>query len=640
MKLQNINGFDTIDDYVEDKINRYRVKEKNFETLFSFMFSEKSNAITEESDGYRIKRITYGECENKIKTVATAFASYLVDVPRGSLVGLYMDNSLRWIQAFWSILMCGYSPVFLNARVPKDVLEQVISDYEIKAVVSDSVEFNVPTHNVNEIFEKDSGEEYVPEVWGKEIFFMSSGTTGMVKLCAYTGENFFYQICDSVNIIKKCPQMKEHYEGELKILALLPFYHVFGFIAVYVWFTFFSRTLVFLKDMNPQTVLKTIKKHNVTHIFAVPLVWEIIYKKAIASIKEKGDATYKKFKAVLSVANNAGAVGRLASKLFFDEVRSNLFGDSIKFLISGGSAISKETLSFFNGIGYHMANGFGMTEIGITSVEISMNAFVRNKGSVGYPFECTEYSISEKGELLVRGKTMASRILHNKEERLTDFNAWFNTKDLVVKDGKRYYHQGRRDDLIVCKNGENLNPELLEKELRLPDIKRLCLFADKDGIPTLLASIEYCFSAQRLCELHDEIKKRLSINNLQDVVKQIALTTDELLSPTDFKISRKKLADRFNKGSFNIIDMQNADTYVKDVLSSVEKKIIECFAQALQKDPKDIKMSSDFFTDLGGSSIDYFVLLDTLKGKFSFEIAKAKEEKLSTPQAFYDFIKG
>ena len=144
----------------------------------------------------------------------------------------------------------------------------------------------------------------------------------------------------------------------------------------------------------------------------------------------------------------------------------------------------------------------------------------------------------------------------------------------------------------------------------------------------------------KLCQIHEELKKRLSVNNLQDVVKQIVLTTDELLSPTDFKISRKKLAEKYNKGSFNIIDVQNADTYVKEVLSSVEKQIIECFAKALQKDPHDIKMGSDFFTDLGGSSIDYFVLLDALKSKFSFEIAKAKEEKLSTPQSFYDFIKG
>ena len=391
--------------------------------------------------------------------------------------------------------------------------------------------------------------------------------------------------------------------------------------------------------MNPKTVLNTIKKHKVTHIFAVPLVWETIYKKALASIKEKGEKTYNKFNRVLKLANGMGPIGKKLSQMAFKEVRENLFGDSIKFLISGGSAISKETLSFYNGIGYHMANGFGMTEIGITSVEISMSAKVRNTGSVGYPFECTEYSVSEKGELLVRGKTMASRILHNGEETVTDFSAWFNTKDLVKKEGNRYYHQGRRDDLIVCKNGENLNPTLIEGGLLVPNVKRLCLFADKEREPTLIASIEYCFSAEKLNSIYQGLKDRLASLNMHDVVKRIALTTDELLSPTDFKVSRKKIAQKYNNNLFNLIDVKQADVYVKEVLSTVEKKIIDCFAQVLQKDEGEISVTSDFFVDLGGSSLDYFVLLDTLKAKFSFDMNKAKEERVSTPQAFYDLIK-
>ena len=45
MKLSNIHGFATIDKYVEDKIKRYGAEEKNFQTLFSYMFSEKQNIL-------------------------------------------------------------------------------------------------------------------------------------------------------------------------------------------------------------------------------------------------------------------------------------------------------------------------------------------------------------------------------------------------------------------------------------------------------------------------------------------------------------------------------------------------------------------------------------------------------------------
>lgn len=639
MKLTNINGFATIDKYVEDKIKRYGAEEKNFQTLFSYMFSEKNNILTESADGYRIQKVTYGECETKIKTLSFALSNKFQNLPQGAIIGLYMANSLAWIQTFWSILSCGYRPLLLNSRLPKTVLEQTLADYEVAAVVSDGESFSIPTYLTADIFAEDNGTEYTPTVWGEEVLFMSSGTTGSVKLCAYTAENFYYQICSSVDIIKTCPQMRMHYEGELKLLALLPFYHIFGFAAVYLWFTFVSRTLVFLTDMNPQTLLNTIKRHKITHIFAVPLVWTTIYKKALRSIRQRGDKTYQKFEKGLRTVNKLGWLGARLSKSWFKEVREGLFGESVCFLISGGSSIEQETLQFFNGIGYHMANGFGMTEIGITSVERSMQAKMRNSGSIGLPFKGMEYSISEKGELLVRGKAMASRIWQDKQENVTDFNAWFNTKDLVEKRGKGYYHQGRKDDLIVCKNGENLNPELMENKLYTDGVKKLCLFAGNEGKPTLLVCIEPCFSKEKLQEVYERIKRKLVENHLQDEVEEISLTTDDLLETGAFKISRKKIAVKYRAKGYHLIDLQNTDAYVEHALSQLEAKICKCFAETLQLDEKDVYMQADFFTDLGGSSLDYFVLIDALKAEFEVETAVADDVKLSTPQDFYELLK-
>lgn len=639
MKLTNLKGFSNTDDYIEDKIKRLSAEEKSFQTLYSLMFSERDNVITEYLDGYRIKKVTYGECESKIRTVATAFSDTFKDIGQGSLVGIYMNNSLAWIQTFWSVLMCGYRPLLLNARLPVSVLEQTFAEHNVAAVVSDSETFSIPTFQVEEIFKNDRGEEYQSSVWGKEVLFMSSGTSGAVKLCAYNAENFYYQICGSADIIKRCPRLKAHYKGELKLLAALPFYHIFGFCAVYLWFTFFSRTLVFLKDMNPQTLLNTIQKHEVTHIFAVPLVWNTVHKKAMRSIRERGEKTYKKFQRALNFVNKTGKIGQLLAKSLFKEVRGNLFGDSIKFLITGGSAISQEVLSFFNGIGYHMANGYGMTEVGITSVETSMSARERNKGSIGKPFLNTEYSVSDSGELRVRGKAIASRILCGEEQIITDSETWFETKDLMKVYKGKYYCQGRKDDLIVCKNGENLNPELIEGKLIVPNVRNLCLFSDKKGTPTLLVSIEYCFSTEKLQGLYKELVQKLEENHLRDEVTQIALTTDELLGAGEFKLSRKKIAQRYSDGGYALIDMQNADGYVEGALSALEDKICQCFAKALQIDKKEVGKTSDFFTDLGGSSLDYFVLLDMLKSEFNLEMVLTESVKLSTPHDFYEAIK-
>lgn len=603
------------------------------------MFSERDNVMAELSDGFRIKKITYGECADQIEQISGKVEEMLSIAPKGSIIGLYMANSIQWIQTFWAILMSGYRPLLINSRMNTETLEKTLAEYQVAAVLSDSKTFTIPTLSVSEIFQAQQKSKTSGETWGEEVLFMSSGTSNNVKLCAYTGENFFYQICDSVDIIRRCPQMKKHYEGELKILALLPFYHVFGFIAVYLWFGFFSRTFVFLKELHAQTLLNTIKKHKVTHIFAVPLIWETIYKTALQKIRARDEKTYRKFQKALALVSKTEGVGNLLAKSAFKEIRENLFGESICFLITGGSGISKDALTFFNGIGYHMANGYGMTEIGITSVEISMKRKMRNKGSVGASFGCTEYSLSENGELLVRGKTMATRVMQNGEATQTDFDSWFNTRDLAVcKDGK-YYIQGREDDLIVCKNGEKINPELIEASLKVSGVEDLCLFTDGQGKPTLLLSVNNCFSAEKLRLVHAETLKALEKAQLKDEVQNVALTMDKLLEGNDFKVSRKKIATRYKAGKFSLIDCQQAEAYTQQLLSALEKELCVCFAQVLQTEVEKISAKADFFTDLGGSSLDYFALIDTIKTRFNVELAISEDERLSTVEEFYQAIK-
>jgi acyl carrier protein len=308
-------------------------------------------------------------------------------------------------------------------------------------------------------------------------------------------------------------------------------------------------------------------------------------------------------------------------------------------LITGGSALSEDALKFFNGIGYHMANGYGMTEIGITSLEISMKRKMRNKGSVGAPFGCTQYSISDAGELLVRGKTMATRIMQKGVETKTDFDAWFNTRDLAVEENGKYYLQGREDDLIICKNGEKINPELLENSLKVDGVQDLCLFTDGHGRPTLLLSIENCYSPEKLRDLLERALKALEKAQLKDEVQNVALTTDKLLEGNDFKVSRKKIAKRFNDGKFNLIDYQKAEEYTEKMLSVLEQELCVCFSEILQRPIEEISATADFFTDLGGNSLDYFALVDTIKQKFNVELSISENERLSSVQEFYERIK-
>ena len=636
MKLRNIRNFNTIEEYVTDKLARFSRESHTMESLYAYMFDEAENTMIEVTDGYRVKKTTYAEARAHIEAVAPTLQKTLQGIPVGSTVGLYAQNSPAWITCFWAILKCGYNILLMNTRLPDAVLESVITDHGIAAVISDSRSFSVPTYAVAEV-DTESGEACKPVPFGEEVTFMSSGTSEQVKLCTYSGESFYHQVCDSLEILKHCPSIGHHYEGELKHLMLLPLCHVFGFIAVYLWFGFFSRTFVFPKDLDPATVQNTVKKHKVTHIFAVPMVWEAVHKAATRKIAGRGDKTYRKFQKATRLVNKLGKSGDLLARKALREVREGLFGDSIEFLISGGSHISAETLAFFNGIGYHLANGYGMTELGITSVERSAKRSLLNTASIGAPFGMTEYRISEEGELLVRGKTRAGRISMGDTVTETDFDAWFSTGDLAEERDGRYYIKGRCDDLIVGPDGENINPVLAEAAITVKGAEQVCLL-QSGGEIILLASVQGVYSAETLRRIHAELTAALEPVKLSRAVRRVLLTDQPLLAGGEIKLSRKRLARAVQSGELPAFDTSGIDRRVEETLSGLEEAVRECFAAVLDRPAADIAPDAHFFNELGGTSLEYFALQSEIKTRFGVEIAFSEGNPLFTVRDFTSYI--
>ena len=406
MKLTNIANFQTINEYVNYKSQKLKKGAQTFSALFELMFSEESNTFWESNNGYRIIKKSYGTVKNEIVKKAYTLQLKLGSFEKGSVVGLYMQNSLEWIEIFWSILKCGYCPLLLNTRLDKKLLEDTLTRTGAKAVISDGETFTLPTYTAEEIVCGEFDGECVS--FGEEILLMTSGTSNMVKICAYDAPSIINQILNAEQIVNASRLIKKHYEGELKQLTFLPFYHIFGLTAMYMWFAFYARSFVALKDMSPQCILNTIRRHKVTHIFAVPLFWNTVYEQAIKKVKERGEATYLRLQKGLKISQKLSGIPVLARwfrKKAFKEVRDKLFGESVCFMITGGGCIGEEVLQFFNGIGYHLSNGYGMSEVGITSVELSEDNHILNSGTIGKPMASVSYRINERGELLIKGKS-------------------------------------------------------------------------------------------------------------------------------------------------------------------------------------------------------------------------------------------
>jgi hypothetical protein len=206
---------------------------------------------------------------------------------------------VEWVAAFWAILMSGNKPYLVNMRYPKNLTENIFHTLNIRySICTGQSQFYTESLDVTAL---EGDHPAVPaEVFENEIAFSSSATSMNEVICFYTGKELSAQMLAYEDIFHWTPRIAKHYKGRLKQLAFLPFYHVFGLVAVFLWFTFFGRTLVFMRDYNPETILKTCRRHQVTHIFAVPMLWHTIEKQIWSEAKKQGEKQEKKLRNALA----------------------------------------------------------------------------------------------------------------------------------------------------------------------------------------------------------------------------------------------------------------------------------------------------------------------------------------------------
>lgn len=647
MPPKNIAGHPSIGSYVGSKLRALRESDGSFEAIFPMMFSERENTVWEETRGYRIVKTSYGEVFDEAVRLSGAIRERFSRLGKGSVIAIAAENGPLWIALLWGVLRAGFNPLLVNPSLGRDALSSVLAESSVAGVVTDSKALPFPCPEILPegcaAVAADSltgGEGFEPDGFGTEIIFLSSGTSSHVKCCAYGARQIKSQILDAAYIIRKSPDAKKHCDGELKLLALLPFSHIFGFTAVYLWFSFFSRTFVRLGDLSPSTLVNTVKKHRVTHIMAVPLFWEKTCSAAMKEIAARGDRTLSKFRKGLAVSLRLGrvpALGRAFSRVAMREVRENIFGDSIRFAVTGGSLVSRETLEFFNGIGYPLRNGYGMTETGITSVELSSRTDVLCSGSVGKPLPSAVYSLNEAGELISSGTSRAIRT--SSDGVVTPMPADFNTRDLARTDRKgRWFIAGRSDELVIDSSGENLNPSLIEPLFSGCGAKEVCLCrTGRDGgapVATLVLSAGRYASPATAEAIKNSAEDLLSSEGLTGRIGRIFITCAPLMEEGDFKLNRRKVGERVSSGAIAPADI--AETAFEAADRSLYLRVRAAFEAALPGAREGVADTADFFSDCGGSSFEWFAMAEALSEELGISFPRSAEG-LSTIKDIYNF---
>jgi len=609
--------------------------------------------------------------DNEVKVTYSAYrdhcyaTAYLVNeklhgIPANTAVGLKAENSHKWAPVFWALLMRGYCPVLLNTREGHDATAETLERAGCSAVITDDgYSYNLPTYTVDGIYSESAKNasffRHVPQNWEDKVFFCSSGTTGTPKILGFSGKNICHQISAARDLPRHTQDiMYPHSMGELKNLALLPFYHVFGFVAVFLWYTFFGRTLVFLSSPHPRQILAICKRLKVTHVFSVPLLWNEVARSIVHSMEQQREDKLVMFNKM--VAYNCNEItkkeaGNGASAFTNRYLQNQLFGTQIRYCISGGGFISKDVLRTINGLGFPLYNGYGMTELGVTSVELSPDVKQRLHGSIGKPLHGIEYKIDDPdrrgiGELLVKTPQRYSFELEKGEIKAASFaDEWFRTGDVVTCDSIGYHINGRIKDVIINENGENVFPDEIESYFRfLPYTKQICALAT-DGVNgnkvlTLVVETNGELSPKQRQEIEKKIRTiNLSLPAFKRVLK-IYITTAPIPVTSTSKVRRSLVKENLESSAYTKASglKPPQQLNVDELTEKWVRKLQQIVGTTLMIEPEKVYPSAHLIADLGCDSLLYTDIICKIEDEFEIQFAPHEFSTCNTIEEFVVFI--
>lgn len=251
------------------------------------------------------------------------------------------------------------------------------------------------------------------------------------------------------------------------LMTVLPIHHVYCFTCDILLSLRYGCTVCVNDSML--RIPQNLKRFKPTIILLVPMIAETIYKKIKAAAEAMPNVP-------------AGAIA------------ADVFGGRLKGIYSGGAYLDPELAKGYRELGIPIAQGYGMTECSPRISTANWND--PSTGDVGTIVNGCEVKIVD-GEIWAKSPSVMQGYYKNPEataESLTD-DGWLMTGDLGYVDEKRHlFITGRKKNLIILSNGENVSPEELENKFACLDwLSDVLVYAD-DGVITA----EVVFSAEFL----------------------------------------------------------------------------------------------------------------------------------------------
>jgi len=472
------------------------------------------------------ERLSYQALAERIDQAAAAFRS--LQIGSGDVVGLFAENSPRWLVADQGLMRAGAIDAVRGAAAPVEELRYILEDSSAVALVVQTADLLQRLQLPAELQERlrfvlvlegsapagaldfdtflglADGQEAPDPITGRDrasapattaTILYTSGTTGRPKGVPLTHANLLHQMRSLACVTRPEPGSP--------VLSVLPIWHSYERSAEYYFFSCAcSQSYTTIKQLK-----KDLPRVKPVIMATVPRLWEAVQAGFEDAVKTFPASRQRLLRAALAnstaftlarrrsrdlmiqplrkrdrlkaaaEASRRWPAHALASKLIWPKLRQQLSGGSLRYPINGGGAIAPHVDAFFEAVGIELLVGYGLTE---TSPVVSCRRPWRNiRGSSGLPLPDTEFRIvdadsrkplgfRERGVVLVRGPQVMAGYLGKPEAtaKVLDADGWFDTGDLgmLLPDGSVVL-TGRAKDTIVLSSGENIEPGPLEEAL-------------------------------------------------------------------------------------------------------------------------------------------------------------------------------
>ncbi len=418
---------------------------------------------------------------------------YELGVRHGDRVALHAENSTEWLVADHAILRIGAVTVPIYTTQPPDQVSYILNNAgarvyivstqdlyhgvrtDVKAAESVIARIGIlgsygegmPTlqdvqasGRARLASHPELVEDLTKRISPDDLATLAytSGTTGEPKGVMLTHSNI------ASNILSTAKRMPFDPPG--RMLSYLPLSHSLERMASFMYL-YMGCSIYFVE--NHLELAEDIKTVRPKHMTSVPRLMEKIH----AAVEARGANTTglggNLLRWALSIANSydvtrkSKSVGHhLADRLVFSKLRMRVFGGSLEAITSGGAALAPHTMSFFNAVGIHCGQGYGLTE---TSPVISLGGRGDLRpGSAGPPLDGIKVRIAEDDEILARGPNIMAGYYGKPEEtsEVMGDDGWFHTGDIGhIKDG-HIYITDRKKQLFKLSTGKYIAPTPIE----------------------------------------------------------------------------------------------------------------------------------------------------------------------------------